>query len=321
MPKSSKSKLSQRNKQLLSLLLAVVLLFALNYFLGDPMGILPQPQSEDTGTIAQTENINLEALNGSVEIYVLDVGQGDSIFLMSPSGKTMLIDASISSMYPRIDEFLKSKQITKLDVVIGTHPHADHIGGMKKVVENYEIGEYYMPNAITTTKTFENLLDALNNKGVKVIEAAAGEDSYINWDNAIEIRILAPMKDIEYKDLNDTSVVCRLKFGENAIMLTGDAESLSEGIMLREFPASYFEADILKLGHHASHSSSSEAFLDAVNPKVAVGSLGEGNTYGHPHKETVDTLAKRGITFYRTDLNGTIHITLNGTDYNIETGK
>lgn len=322
----SKSKSSQRYKQILALMLAVALLFALNYFLGDPMGILPLPQSEAAGAVTgQGDNttplVNTEPFRGSVEIYVLDVGQGDSIFLMSPSGKTMLIDASISSMYSRIDEFLKSKQVTKLDIVIGTHPHADHIGGMKKVVENYEIGEYYMPDAVTTTKTFENLLDALDKKNVKVTKAAASDNSFINWDDAVEIRILAPIDGMEYENLNDTSVVCRLKIGETAIMLTGDAESLSEGIMLREFPASFFEADILKLGHHASRSSSGEAFLDAVSPKAAIGSIGEDNTYGHPHQETVDALTQRGITFYRTDLNGTVHITLNGTGYTIETEK
>lgn len=261
------------------------------------------------------------ATTGTLEVYVLDVGQGDSIFLMSPSGKTMLVDASESGMYPQIDAFLTEMKIEKLDIVVGTHPHADHIGGMRKVVENYEIGGYYMPDAVSTSKTFENLLDALEKRNVPVHEALADGDTFIDWDAQVEVRILSPVAGHTYSDLNNASAIVRVKFGDTAILLTGDAEHDAERIALGEYPASYFASTVLKLGHHGSSTSTMQAFFDAVNPSIAVMSLGEGNTYGHPHSEILALLEQAGIPYYRTDESGTVHITLNGSGYSVETEK
>ena len=259
-------------------------------------------------------------VSGVLDVYVLDVGQGDSIFLRSPAGKTMLVDASVSGAYEVIDKFLQAQGVNKLDIVIGTHPHADHIGGMRKVVENYEIGAYYMPDAATNTATFEKLLDTLDARNVPVRQAIAGENAFIPWDEQVEIRILSPFGGEEY-DLNNASVVCRVRFGDTAIMLTGDAEAPAEKTALNELPASYFAATVLKMGHHGSSSSTTQAFFDAVNPAIAIMSLGADNTYGHPHKETLALLKDAGIPYYRTDLDGTVRITLDGSTYVVETEK
>lgn len=323
--KSKKGQLSQRSRLLLSLLMIAILLFAINYFMGDPAGILgpheASPAWADAAPTPQVTQTPQAPLTGALDVYVLDVGQGDSIFLRGPSGKTMLIDASISSAFGRIDAFLQAQGVTKLDVVVATHPHADHIGGMKKVVDKYEIGACYMPDVQTQTKTFENLLDALIEKEVPVIKAVAGADSFIPWDDAVEIRILSPFAGVTHKDLNDASILCRARVGDTAIMLTGDAEATAEQYALNELPPAYFKAVILKLGHHGSSSSTSDAFLRAVQPEVAIASLGEDNTYGHPHTETLEILEAYDIPLYRTDIDGTIHVRLDGETYTIETER
>ena len=146
-PYMANSNKNKRMRSYIALLLVLALLFAIDYFMGDPAGVMATQESVEPSPAAQTPASSPNTLKGTVEVYVLDVGQGDSIFLKSPSGKTMLIDASTSDMYERIDEFLQKQNVTRLDVVIGTHPHADHIGGMRKIISKYDVGTYYMPDA------------------------------------------------------------------------------------------------------------------------------------------------------------------------------
>ncbi len=325
MGKSNK-RMSKRTRSWIALLLVLALLFAIDYFMGDPADVLQafgtlyteasQPASAGHPSVTPGPEAS-----GTLDVYVLDVGQGDSIFLRGPSGKTMLVDAGTSDMADRIDDFLQAQHVTRLDVVIGTHPHADHIGGMKEIISKYEVGTYYMPDAETNTNVFEKLLDELDARDIPIEQAAGGSNSFIEWDDSTEVRIFSPLPNVIYPDLNNESVVCRVSYGDTSILLTGDAESFAEEAFMKEIPRRLMHSTVLKLGHHGSSTSTTTALLNVVDPELAVASLGADNEYGHPHQETLDKLKDAGIELLRTDLNGVIHITFDGTAYTVETER
>ena len=242
--------------------------------------------------------IKLTDNSDNVRVHFLDVGQGDSIFIELTDGKSMLIDASTVKYGEGIADYIKDNGYSKIDYLVATHPHADHIGGMQDVVEQLEIGEIYMPKASSTTKTYKNLLKAIKAKGNKINTAKAGNTIYS--DSSLGIDILAPNSD-SYEEINDYSVVIKLVYGSKSFLFTGDAEKLSENEITADV-----SADVLKVGHHGSSTSSSDKFIKRVNPEYAVISCGEGNSYGHPHKETIKTLNKYDIEVFRTDTMGTI---------------
>lgn len=242
-----------------------------------------------------------------VSVHYIDVGQGDCELVQLPNGQNMLIDAGTRDAESDLLSYLNKHGVQRIDYLIATHPHADHIGSMDTVVNKYDIGEIYMPRAKTTTKTFERLLTAIDNKGLS-IHTAKPNDVIFNEGGASAV-ILAPNKD-SYKDLNNYSVVVKLTYGDNSFLFTGDAEDVSEQEMLRA--GADVSADVLKVGHHGSHSSTTSAFLDAVKPSIAVISCGTGNSYGHPHEETMSALNKRNITIYRTDKDGSVVLTSDG---------
>ena len=254
----------------------------------------------------ESEKVNSNFQSGdTLAVNFLDVGQGDSEFIQLPDGKCMLIDAGISESASKIASKISSLGYDKIDYLIATHPHADHIGGMQRIVENFEIGEIYMPRASTNTKTFENLLQAISDKGLSINTAKAGKVLYERED--LKIEFLAPVSD-SYKDLNNYSAVVRLQYGNNVFLFTGDAEALVEGEILNVYSKSLMKADVLKVGHHGSNTASSAEFLSAVKPKYAVIEVGEGNSYHHPHDEAINHLNAVGAEIFRTDLNGNITI-------------
>lgn len=242
--------------------------------------------------------IKLTDNSDNVRVHFLDVGQGDSIFIELTDGKSMLIDASTAEYGEGIADYIKDNGYSKIDYLVATHPHADHIGGMQDVVEQLEIGEIYMPKASSTTKTYKNLLKAIKAKGNKINTAKAGNTIYS--DSSLGIDILAPNSD-SYEEINDYSVVIKLVYGSKSFLFTGDAEKLSENEITADV-----SANVLKVGHHGSSTSSSDKFIKRVNPEYAVISCGEGNSYGHPHKETIKTLNKYDVEIFRTDTMGTI---------------
>ena len=243
-----------------------------------------------------------------LKVHFLDVGQGDSIFIELPTNETILIDASIKDASNKIINYLREENVSKIDYVFATHPHSDHIGGMSAVIKAFDIGQIYMPKAVTTTKTYENLLLTIKDKNLKIKAAKAG-NTIIDTDD-LKLVVLAPNQD-SYESLNNYSIVLKLTYKEKSFLFMGDAETLSEKEITGDV-----EADVLKVGHHGSRTSTSQAFLNKVNPSYAVISVGLNNDYKHPHQEVLDRLEKKNIKIYRTDQNGDIMFTTDG--YNID---
>ncbi len=258
----------------------------------------------------KTESTLKESSN-NLDVYFLDVGQADSI-LLSNNGHYMLIDAGNNEDGPKLVNYFKSLGITKFDYVIATHAHEDHIGGMDDIIKNFDIGIFYMPDLITTTKTFEDVLDALSEKQI------AFETPTIDQEFSFsDTKITTLYVNNEAKNLNDSSIVLRLKHGTNTFLFTGDASTKVEKQLLNKNIAS----DVLKVGHHGSRYSTSKEFLNKVNPQYAIISVGINNTYKHPHDETLKKLNDKKIIIYRTDQEGTIVAESNGNIIQFKTIK
>ena len=249
-------------------------------------------------------------VSGKLTVHFVDVGQGDCILLVSDN-QTMLIDAGNNKDGSEVVKYIKSQGIEKLDYVIGTHPDADHIGGLDNVINAFDIGKVYMPKKQHNTKTFEDVLVAIKNKGLKVTSPKVGDT--LTLGNAV-VTFLGPVS--SYEDNNNNSIVVKVEHGENSFLMTGDASLDAEVDLLKNKEA--LQADVLKVGHHGSHSSTSKKFLEAVKPTYAVISCGVDNSYGHPHKETMNYLNDAGIIIYRTDQDQTICMISDGNELTIK---
>lgn len=282
----------------------------------DPSSI--EEQNNETGNDNPIENTNEESKQnnnyaelGKLKVHFIDVGQADSILIQSDE-QAMLIDAGNNADSKDVVAYIKSRNINKLDYIVGTHPHEDHIGGLDAVIESFDIGVIYMPKAMSTTKTFEDVLNAISKKGMKVTTPVPGTTVELG---KASFTILAPNSD-SYEETNNYSIVIKLEHGNNSFLFTGDAEDISEKEMIdKNYDLS---ADVLKVGHHGSSSSTTQEFLMKVNPKYAVICVGKDNKYGHPHKETMDSLNKKGIKIYRTDESGTITAISDGESITFE---
>ncbi len=242
--------------------------------------------------------------NGNLIVHYIDVGQAESILIQTPNNKNMLIDAG-ETKKGAVLSYLNSKGISKLDVVIATHPHKDHISQMAEVINNFEIGSFYMPKVEGEDIHYTNMINALKNNNITPIEAKKGVN--INIDSNLKINIIGPCSD-DYNDLNNWSAVVHMTYGENSFLFTGDAEELSEREMLAS--GVNLKADVLKVGHHGDSNASSQNFLNAVKPKYAVISYGKDNLFDHPHQRTLDKLLN--VITYVTAKNGNIVITSDG---------
>ncbi len=295
-----------RRKKPIPALLALALAL-LSLALGEYKGLLPTGTGQGEEPIVQTGSeaspgqkpSALPAADGAMTVHFIDVGQGDSL-LAESDGHFLLVDAGENDQGDTVIAYLREAGVTSLDYVIGTHPHSDHIGGLDDVIRAFDVKAVILPPVAHTTKTFEDVLDAVQEKNLTLTQPKPG-DSYALGDAAFTI--LAPQADYG-DDLNNWSVGIRLACAEGALVACGDAEAQAE----EDIAASglTLSADVLKVGHHGSSTSTSNAFLQAVSPAWAVISCGEGNSYGHPHEETLKKLEDTGVSVLRTDLLGDI---------------
>ncbi|WP_373483019.1 MBL fold metallo-hydrolase [Acetobacterium sp.] len=251
---------------------------------------------------------------GKLKVHFIDVGQADSI-LIQQGTHAMLIDAGNNEDSELVANYLSNQGVAQLDCVIGTHPHEDHIGGLDYVINRFEIEEIYLPEVYGTTKSFEDVMTAIQDNNLTISAPVIGEQFDLG---SAECTILGPVA-WDSSELNTYSIVIRVDFGENSFLFTGDAEAINESAMIAK--GMNLEADVLKVGHHGSYTSTSQAFLDTVNPKTAVIPVGIDNDYGYPHNVVLNRLNKKGVNIFRTDLDGTIIATSDGATINFKVNQ
>lgn len=298
-----------------------VLIFAVIFLVVELIGMIPGDSFNGWTDIGIALGLTPSPVTaeGELEVHFLDVENADCI-LIRQEDKTMLIDAGERKHSEGIISYLEQHGVQKLDLVIATHPHADHIGSMAAVINHFPVERFimsFMPEKNTpTTSVYVKMLEALDTHSVPVDEAVPGD---IYELGTARIQILAPYEETD--EANDISVVCRLTFGDRAFMFTGDAGS---GVEKQMLDSSYvLTADVLKASHHGSTTGNSGLFVYEVDPEYAVITCGEGNSYGHPHKEVVNLFERQNITFLRSDVHGAIVFRTDGNEltYTTERGQ
>ena len=249
-------------------------------------------------------------------MHFIDVGQGDAALVQTKDGN-LLIDAGTPDSTEALLGYIDALDLDTLEYAIFTHPHSDHIGGATRLLKAYSFQNIVLPDAVSTSYSFEKMIDAIEAENCNVIEGKAGV-SFQFGDTQVEL--LAPVLEHGEEELNNASVVAKVTYGTVSFLFTGDAEQISENEML-ERDAEALDSDILKVGHHGSSTSSSKDFLRAVSPEVAIVSTGQYNENGHPHTEVVNRLNSIGAKLYRTDKCGSIVVYTDGNTYTVQTEK
>lgn len=274
-----------------------------------PLGEPAEPKPTEP---QEPEQNAAEEQPGGLAVHYIDVGQGSAAYL-EWDGYSMLIDAgdwNASDVLVYLDKL----EVEKIDIAVGTHPDADHIGQLARVIETYEIGEVWMSGNPSSSNTFIRTLEAVDEAGIPYEEPRRGDVYDVG---SLKIEVLHPEE--LSGDTNGDSLSFRISYGETAFIFTGDADIQAE----KEMAASNLplEADILLMGHHGSNTSTGREFLQAANPDVAIYSAGIDNPYGHPYAEVLALVENEGAEVYGTDVNGTIIVETDGQEYSIETDR
>ena len=307
----AKRRKRKKNKKIINAILTALFVFILVYYKEDiDLDKILDSAKEIIAEKEVSKPKKVENLTG-LEVQYIDVGQGDCI-LIRDSDENMLIDAGNNEDGEKLVTYFKSLGITKFKYIVGTHPHEDHIGGLDNVINSFSLNRFFMPDVYVTTRTFEEVLDALDNKN-KPVTIPVINKIYKLKDATFRVLYYGKNKD----ELNDDSIVIHLVYGNTSFLFMSDATTNVEKKILN----SDIKSDVLKLGHHGSTFSTSNDFLYRVNPKYAVISVGKNNDYHHPHLGTLRKLDKNNIKVYRTDEKGTIIAKSDGNKIKFETRK
>ncbi|MGG3942077.1 MBL fold metallo-hydrolase [Peribacillus psychrosaccharolyticus] len=329
-------KLKNRKASFLFLLLSLVLFFVGGAMLPSETATSPAvkqevKQSEKETVKEKTESPKIEKVEKKVEkvidkeevgtetdesakleVHFVDVGQGAAQIIITPAGKVMVIDGGNNDDEERMVSYLNKLGVKKVDILVGTHPDADHIGGIDAVIDAFDIGKVYMPKIQKDTLTFESVLRAVQNKGLKVTTAKAGID--LDLDSAISTKMIGPLAASD-PDNNEMSAIIRLEYGNHSFLLTGDAGVDTEADLIQS--GAELKSTVLLVGHHGSDHSTSPAFLQTVQPEYAVIQVGK-NSYGHPTAGVLSKVTNAGAKIYRNDKDGTIVFTTNGKTISVD---
>jgi len=247
--------------------------------------------------------------------HFIDVGQGDSILLQF-NGKNILIDGGTQDMGPRVETYLRKYGVSSLDLLVATHPHEDHIGGLITILMYLPVKQVLDSGQPHSSPVYETFLTLIDQRNISYNVAQRGQK--INLDKDLKIDVLSPPATLFSGDLNQNSIVLKVTYGKISFLLMSDAGTKAESSLIS---SGYLKSDILKVGHHGSSSATSSSFLNKVKPAISIIEVGAGNDYGHPTRKTLNALRKIDSKIYRTDINGNIIITTDGTSYCITTQK
>lgn len=259
-----------------------------------------------------SSNNNNTNSNDEVKIEVLDIGQGDASLIYTKD-EVIMIDTGDVDERDRLEKLLKERNISTIDKLIITHPHADHIGGAYIVFKNVNVKEVYDNGDATTSKTYQTYLKNIKQKNIAYHQLKAGDT--VDFGDGVSFKVFSPTEKMikNDDDLNNNSIVGQLRYKDFTMLFTGDSERDAEQNMVKSY-GNELQSDVLKSPHHGSRTSSSDDYLKTVKAKDVIISLAADNEYGHPHKQTLDRYKKYNMNVYRTDQDGTITITTDGSD-------
>lgn len=303
---------------ILVLLFSLVLLLTTQFFTACKIEPPDKPTKDKTDKPKDDTSKNTLG-DKQLKIHMLDIGQGDSILIVTPEKKAVLVDAGLVKAGDKVIETLEKYGISQIDLMVATHPHADHIGGMPKVLKAIPVKAFLDSGQEHPTATYEKLLATVKEEVGKLTVARAGQN--FELDSGIKIKILGPSKPLLEKVSgsieNANSVIMMLSYGDFRMIFTGDSEDETEERLLeKNFD---LKAQVLKVAHHGSQYASSDEFLEKVSPEVALISCGEDNNYGHPSPPTLEKFKKAKVKVYRTDLQGEITVISDGKNYQVKT--